>query len=85
MQNIHRLGSAPINLDHGAFCHCIQSLALRTGLAPILFLEAASYDETPKIVRTTDDAVDLTHVLRESAETSRAFAVAACGLVTTGS
>ena len=85
MQNVHRLGSACINLDHGAFRHCIQSLAFRSDLAPILFLEAASYDETPMTVRTTDGALDLKHVLQESAETSRAFAVAACGLVTTGS
>ena len=35
--------------------------------------------------RTTDDALDLRHVLQESAESPRAFAVAACGLVTTGS
>ena len=70
---------------HSVFRHCIQSLALRSDLAPILFLEAAaSYDETPMTVRTTDDALDLKHVLQESAETSRALAVAACGLVTTG-
>ena len=81
MQNMCRLGSACINLDHGAFRHCIQSLALRSDLAPILFLEAGSYDETPMTVRTTDDALDLKHVLQESAETSRAFAVAACCLV----
>ena len=85
MQNMYRLGSACINLDHGAFRHCIQSLALRSDLVPILFLEAASYDETQMTVRTTDDALDLKHVLQESTETSRAFAVAACGLVTTGS
>ena len=30
MQNMYRLGSACINLDHGAFRHCIQSLALRS-------------------------------------------------------
>ena len=36
-------------------------------------------------VRTTDDALDLKHVLQESTKTSRPFAVAACGLVTTGS
>ena len=70
IQNMYRLGSACINLDHGAFRHCIQSLALRSDLAPILFLDAASYDETPMTVRTTDDA------LQESAETSRAFAAA---------
>ena len=76
MQNMYRLGSACINLDDGAFRHCIQSLALRSDLAPILFLEAASYDETPMTVRTADDALDLKHVLQESGETSRAFTVA---------
>ena len=85
MQNIYRLASACINIDHGAFRHCIHQLALRADLAPILFLEAASFDESPMTVRTTDDALGLKHVLQESAETSRAFAVAACGLVTTGS
>ena len=50
MQNISRLGSACINLDHGPFRHCIQSLALRSDVTPILFMEAASYDETPMIV-----------------------------------
>ena len=62
-----------------SWSHCIQSHALRSDLAPISFLEAASYDETPMTVRTTDDVLDLEHVLEESAETSRAFAVAACG------
>ena len=85
MQNIYRLGSACINLDHGALRHCIQSLALRSDLAPILSLEAASYVETSMTVHTTSNALDLKHVLQESAETSHAFAVAACGLVTTGS
>ena len=46
MQNMYRLASACINLNHGAFRHCIQSVALRSDLVPILFLEAASYDET---------------------------------------
>ena len=65
VQNMHRSGSACINLDHGAFRHCTQSLALRRDSAPILFLETASYDETPMIVCTTGDALDLKHVLRE--------------------
>ena len=39
----------------------------------------------PMTVRTTDDALDLKHVPQVFAETSRAFAAAACGLVTTGS
>ena len=82
---IYRLGSTCINLDHGAFRHCIQSLVLWSDLAPILFLEDASYDETPMTVCTTDYALDLKNVLQESAETSRAFTVSACGLVTTGS
>ena len=85
LQNMYRLGSACIKLDRGVFRHCIQSVALRSGVAPILFLEAASYDKTPMTVRTTDDALDLKHVLQETVETSRAFTVAACGIVTTGS
>ena len=48
------LGSASINL---ASHHCIQSLALRSGLAPILFLEAAQAAKFFVVVRHP-----LTHV-----------------------
>ena len=76
------------NIAWAAWCfpplRLVACVAQRLG-ADSLLGGCLKYDETPMTVRTTDDALNLKHVLQESAEASRAFAFAACGLVTTGS
>jgi len=55
---VHRLGSAVVLADHAAF-RAFEDIVSKSSLECLLYLEAASYDETPMQVRTEEAVFDL--------------------------
>ena len=55
---LHRLGSAVVLADHAAF-RAFEDIVSKSSLECLLYLEAASYDETPLHVRTEEAVFDL--------------------------